>query len=97
MSRIEGHAARPWAIRAGPVLLRMLLKECAVAGTNPIARLAGSSLSSLFRSGFSAFVFFKLGTPLVEGHSATIHAVYGQPAFFEGKQVKNRNASKDQQ
>lgn len=51
----------------------------------------------MFRSCFSAFVFFKLGTPLVEGHSATIHAVYGQPAFFEGKQVKNRNAAKDQQ
>lgn len=80
-----------------PIVEEMLLKECSLRAQNPLPRLAGSTLFSPFRSGLSAFVFFKLGTPLVEGHSATIHAVHGQPAFFEGKQVKNRNAAKDQQ
>lgn len=52
-----------------------------LADTSPF-RLVGSLFFALFRSGLSAFVFFKLGTPLVEGHSATIHAVHGQPAFL---------------
>ena len=75
----------------------MLLKKCSLWAQKPLARLAGSTLFSPFRSGLSAFVFFKLGTPLVEGHSATAHAVYGQPALFEGKQIKNCKAAKDQQ
>ena len=79
------------------IVERMLLKKGSLRAQKPLPRLAGLFLFSPFRSGLSAFVFFKLGTPLVEGHSATIHAVHGQPAFFEGKQVKNRNAAKDQQ
>lgn len=46
---------------------------------------------------FSAFIIFKLGTPLVEGYSATVHAINRQPAFFDGKQVEHRYAAKDQQ